>query len=622
MALDERVRSLQGDTDPAECDGIAVEARRLANQALGPREQLKLENLARRMLLRAERFAGLRHFRVGLIGNRTLLYLIAPLRAAGLARGLLVEGIEVPCGSAAGLAFGPLSGLEPRGLDAAAIVLDEAAFIGSDAVFDDAGEAQALADAEIFLRKLVRAVTDGMGAAAIVATIPSTGPEISSSGPALAGSASRFRMLLNRSIVDGAHRREWMMWDLEGLAARVGRDDWFDAVRFHEVKAPFRIERGALVADHLCRTIAAMTGKSCRALVLDLDNTLWGGVVGDDGVQGIRLGHNSAEGEAYVDFQRFVLNLRRRGIVLAVCSKNTDAIAREPFRTHPEMLLKEEHIAVFQANWLDKAGNLAAIAEALDLGLESLGFADDDAAERERVRQELPLVSVPEIGSEPAYYAVRIADSGIFDHLLLTADDRGRAETYQRRTAGAELKARIGEYDDYLSSLKMTLGVSRFDAIGRARIAQLINKSNQFNLTTRRYSEIDIRRFEESTREILCWQASLEDLFGRHGIVAVVIVRTAPRMWTIDTWLMSCRVLSRGVEETLMNLLMAEARAAGVETVAGEYLPTPRNALVADFYPRLGFSPAENATPSPGACYRAHPASHVRLKSFIEIKRL
>jgi FkbH-like protein len=429
-------------------------------------------------------------------------------------------------------------------------------------------------------------------------------------------------MLLNRLIVDGAQRREWIMWDLEALAARVGRDNWFDAVRFHEVKAPFRIDLGALVADHLCRTIAAMTGKSCRALVLDLDNTLWGGVVGDDGVPGIRLGQNSAEGEAYVDFQRFIMNLRRRGIVLAVCSKNTDAIAREPFRTHPEMLLKEQHIAVFQANWLDKASNLTAIAEALDLGLESLGFADDDAAERERVRQELPMVSVPEIGSEPAYYAARIADSGIFEHLLLTSDDRARAESYQRRTAGAELKARIGNYDEYLDSLKMTLTVSRFDAIGRARIAQLINKSNQFNLTTRRYSEIDIRRFEENTQEILCWQASLEDRFGRHGVVAVVIVRTAPRIWAIDTWLMSCRVLSRSIEETLMNLLMAEARAAGVETVAGEYLPTPRNALVADFYRRLGFSPAENATPSPGAWYRAHPASHVRLKSFIEIRRL
>jgi len=402
----------------------------------------------------------------------------------------------------------------------------------------------------------------------------------------------------------------------------VGRDNWIDSVRFHEAKTPFRIELGALVADHLCRTIAAMTGKSCRALVLDLDNTLWGGVVGDDGVSGIRLGQNSAEGEAYADFQRFIMNLRRRGIVLAVCSKNTDAIAREPFRIHPEMLLKEEHIAVFQANWLDKASNLKAIAEALDLGLESVAFADDDAAERERVRQELPLVSVPEIGSEPAFYAARIADSGVFEHLLLTADDRARAENYQHRAAGAELKARIGNYGEYLDSLKMTLSVSRFDAIGRARIVQLINRSNQFNLTTRRYGEIEIREFEENAKGILCWQVRLDDRFGQHGIVGVVIVRMAPQIWTIDTWLMSCRVLSRGIEETLMNLLMAEAREAGVETITGEYLATPRNALVADFYRRLGFSPAENEARSAGTWYRAHPASHARLKSFIEIKRL
>jgi FkbH-like protein len=286
------------------------------------------------------------------------------------------------------------------------------------------------------------------------------------------------------------------------------------------------------------------------------------------------------------------------------------------------MLLKEEHIAIFQANWDDKATNLKAIAEALDLGLESLVFIDDNPAERERVRQELPFVSVPEIGSEPALYPARIADSGVFEHLLLTAEDRTRAESYQTRAAAAVLKERIGNYDDYLESLKMKLTVSRFDEIGRARILQLVNRSNQFNLTTRRYNDNEIRLLEENTRDVLCWQARLEDAFGQHGIVGVVVVRKTSQVWTIDTWLMSCRVLSRGVEDALMNLLMADARDAGVETIIGEYIPTSRNALVSDFYRRMGFEPipAEREMDS-GTRYAARPATHSQLRSFIAITR-
>jgi FkbH-like protein len=620
--LDERIRALGEHSLADDYDAIALEARFLANQALGSREQLKLGNLAQRMMTHVRHFSSLRHFRIGLIGNRTLSYLVAPLRAAGLARGLLLEALEVPYDRAAELAYAQSFASEAGQLDAAVIVLDEGAFVGLNGQPNDECEARAIADAEAFLKRLARSVSEGSDAPVIVATIPFVGSRISSSDAALTGSTSRFLMHVNNSIIAGARDLEWMMWDLATLASQVGINNWFDPVRFHEVNAPFRIELGPLVADHLCRTIAAITGKSGRALVVDLDNTLWGGVIGDDGISGIRLGRNSAEGEAYLGFQQFVLNLRQRGIVLAVSSKNTDAVAREPFRSHPEMLLKEEHIAIFQANWEDKATNLKAIAEALDLGLESLVFIDDNPAERERVRQELPLVSVPEIGSEPALYSARIADSGVFEHLLLTAEDRTRAESYQTRAAAAVLRERIGNYDEYLESLKMKLTVSRFDAIGRARIVQLVNRSNQFNLTTRRYNDNEIRLLEENTRDVLCWQARLEDAFGQHGIVGVVVVRKTPPIWTIDTWLMSCRVLSRGVEDALMNLLMAEARNAGVETIIGEYIATSRNALVSDFYRRMGFEtiPAEKEIGS-GTRYRAHTATYSQLKSFIAINR-
>jgi FkbH-like protein len=619
-ALDARVRALAKHSAASEYDAVAIEARRLANRALNATQNLKLQNLARRMLIHSERFTGLRCLRVGVTSNRTLSYLLAPIRAAGLARGLLIEPVEIPYDGLRAAAFGGPSelGITPP-LDAVAIVLDEGAFPPFGEVLDGRGTAAAMDRAREFLGMLTRFVRDKMESRALLATLPSAGSAVSSSELALSGSAARLLMQLNGLIIEGAFNREWIMWDLAALAARVGTDRWFDPVRFHEAKVPFRIELGALAADHFCRTLSALSGKSCRALVLDLDDTLWGGSIGDDGIAGIRLGENSAEGEAYLAFQRFVLNLRQRGVVLAVSSKNTDAVAREPFRKHPEMLLKEEHIAVFQANWEDKASNLHAIAEALNLGLESLAFVDNSAAEREWVRQQLPLVCVPEVGSDPAYFPSRIADSGLFDHFPLTDEDRLRAESYRTRASGLELKTRLGNYDEYLQSLKMIMTVSPFSAVDRERVAQLINKSNQFNLTTRRYGVSQLREFAENTREFLCWQIRLDDIFGPHGIIAVLIVRKLPHAWKIDTWLMSCRVLARGIEDTIMNALMAQARDAGIEAIVGEYRPTQRNELVASLYTRLGFESVSGD--DAGQLYRGYPASHLPSKSFITIQQ-
>ncbi|MEA3140941.1 MAG: hypothetical protein QOK23_3110 [Gammaproteobacteria bacterium] len=610
LAADKAVRALP-EVSSLECDAITITVRRLVGQALGASENLKLEQLARRMLPHHAMFPRLRHFRVGIIGNRTLSYLTAALRTAGLARGMLVEAIDISYDIAAAAAHGGPMELQ-RSLDAVVVFLDAGAFIKSGVFLNEELEAQALAEARTFLRRLGNSTS---GSTAIVATLPAVGPKVSSSDLALPGSISRVSMRLNEMIVDGAVRGAWIVWDLAALAARIGTDCWFDAVRYHEAKTPFHIRLAPLVADHLCRTLAAIAGKSCRALVLDLDNTIWGGEIGDDGVAGIRLGDNSAEGEAYLSFQRFILDLRRRGILVAVCSKNTDSIAREPFRSHPEMLLREEHIAVFQANWQDKATNLRAIADALNLDLEYLAFADDNAAERERIRQALPMVSVPEIGSEPAYFADLIANSGVFEHLLLTVEDQSRADSYRSRAAAAELKPGIGNYEEYLRSLGMTIRISRFDSACRARIVQLINKSNQFNLTTRRYGESAVQQFEQERDGILCWQVALNDAFGSHGIIGVIIVRTESQTWTVDTWLISCRALTRGIEEALMNLLMAQARHRGAEEIIGQYIATPRNALVADFYPKMGFTAIGNV----GAVmqYRARPQSYQPLEHFI-----
>jgi FkbH-like protein len=291
------------------------------------------------------------------------------------------------------------------------------------------------------------------------------------------------------------------------------------------------------------------------------------------------------------------LELRQRGIVLAVCSKNTDGVAREPFEKHPEMLLKLEHIAVFQANWNDKATNIRAIAEELSLGLDSMVFLDDNPAERGLVRQLLPQVAVPELPEEPAYYARTLAAGGYFEAVTFATEDLDRAKFYQDNARRATLQGQMGGVDAYLASLDMTITFQPFDATGRARIVQLINKSNQYNLTTRRYTDPEVAEAQNDP-EVFTLQVRLTDIFGDNGMISVVICRPmGDRKWGIDTWLMSCRVLGRRVEHMVLQEIREHARAAGIAKLIGTYRPTDRNGLVLDHYPKLGFTKIGDETP-------------------------
>jgi FkbH-like protein len=355
-------------------------------------------------------------------------------------------------------------------------------------------------------------------------------------------------------------------------------------------KLPFANELIPLYADHVGRIAAAIRGKSRRVLILDLDNTVWGGVIGDDGLEGIRVAQGDAVGEAHLSVQRMALELRQRGIVLAVSSKNTDEVARSPFVDHPEMLLKLDHIAVFQANWNDKATNIQAIAEELSLGLDAMVFLDDNPVERGLVRKLLPQVAVPELPEEPAFYARTLAAAGYFEAIAFAAEDLKRAGFYQDNAKRASLQKQVGGVDAYLGSLDMTITFLPFDATGRARIVQLINKSNQYNLTTRRYTDPEIAAME-SDPLVFTLQVRLVDAFGDNGMISVVICRAAgDDLWEIDTWLMSCRVLGRRVEHMVLREILEHARAAGVRTLRGTYAPTERNKLVVDHYAKLGFA--------------------------------
>jgi len=333
-----------------------------------------------------------------------------------------------------------------------------------------------------------------------------------------------------------------------------------------------------------------MRGNARRCLILDLDNTIWGGVIGDAGLDGIVLSQGDPVGEAHLEVQRTALRLRERGVVLAVSSKNTDSVAREVFLSHPEMLLKEHHIAVFQANWEDKASNIKTIAESLSLGLRSMVFLDDNPVERNLVRTLLPEVAVPELPEDPALYARTLLAAGYFESIAFSEEDRARADFYQDNARRLELKSKVSGVDSYLQSLQMEIEFAPFDAVGRTRITELINKSNQFNLTTRRYTESEVESLE-SQPGVYTLQVRLADIFGDNGMISVLIARALNESdWEIDTWLMSCRVLGRRVEHMVLKELLETAARSGAQRVLGVYLPTSRNGLVKDHYQSLGFT--------------------------------
>jgi FkbH-like protein len=380
--------------------------------------------------------------------------------------------------------------------------------------------------------------------------------------------------------------------DLLALDVRASRDgiaSWHDVGLWHRAKQEISPAAAPIYGELLGRLIAAKQGRSYKCLVLDLDNTLWGGVVGDDGLEGIILGQGSALGEAFVAFQEYARELSRRGIILAVCSKNDEANALEPFDKHPEMILKRGDIACFVANWLDKAANIRAIAKQLNIGLDSLVFIDDNPFERTLVRQELPMVAVPEVGDDPATFAQTIADAGYFEGLAVTQEDRERSGQYQGNRMREALKASATDLPSYLRSLEMELTWRRFDTIGLSRTVQLINKTNQFNLTTKRYTDEGVIAVMGDNRAFGL-QLRLIDRFGDNGIISIVIGKMQDDAdLLIDTWLMSCRVLGRQVEPTTLSLVVAQARALGARRLVGEYIPTKKNGMVRDHYTKLGF---------------------------------
>ena len=444
---------------------------------------------------------------------------------------------------------------------------------------------------------------------------PVMGNEESRLGQSPAACVTRLNAMLRETAeADGV-----FLLSLDTLAAVDGVSQWYSPALWYRSKQEVHPRMAPLYGDHVGRLLGALRGRSAKCLVLDLDNTLWGGVIGDDGLSGIVLGQGSTVGEAHLALQRYILRLRDRGIVLAVCSKNDPENALLPFEQNSEMLLKREDIACFVANWNDKATNLRQIAETLKLGLDAMVFLDDNPAERALVRRELPMVHVPELSDDVSDYVDTLASAGYFESAQITGDDAARNRQYQENAAREVHRASTTDIGSYLASLQMVLSWSSFDEAGLKRIVQLANKTNQFNLTTRRYTEPEVMERMQS-EHFVTLQLRLQDQYGDNGVVALVIGQQADEeTLAVESWLMSCRVLGRRVEEATLGILANLAMQKGYKHLTGAWLPTEKNGMVKDLYKRLGFQ-STHEDPAGGLHWKLDLSAYVPPPLPIQIK--
>ena len=393
---------------------------------------------------------------------------------------------------------------------------------------------------------------------------------------------------LNFGLMELAQRYENVfILDVALLQHQYGVEYAHDRKVYINSSMPESLDFLPLIAKHITDIVQAISGKFKKCLILDLDNTCWGGVIGDDGMEGIQIG-SLGMGKAFTELQLWAKNLTQRGIILAICSKNTEHIAKEPFEKHPEMVLRLDDVAIFVANWENKADNIRYIQRVLNIGFDSMVFLDDNPFERNLVRSEIPQVTVPELPEDPAEYLPFVNKLNLFETASYSKEDAKRTQKYQQEAQRVQLKQNFQSIDDYLQSLSMTGTFKAFDEFHLPRISQLSLRSNQFNLRTVRYDEQQIRNIMQAS-DRAGFYISLQDKFGEYGLISILIVDTGADEWFIDTWIMSCRVLKRDVEKFVLNQLVETARVAGAKRITGEYIPTPKNALVKDHYAQLGF---------------------------------
>ena len=563
----------------------------LAQQRLDFLQTIQLERVLQ--TLAAETIPGVLRTRVAIVCSATVDHLNAGIRVGALRRGLLVDVHAGAYGQFRQEILDPSSKLHDFGPSIILFSLTAREAIAGIPL--SASQQGANSQIEAFVEELCglwHAARATHGATVVQQTfLDNSEPLFGSFERLVPGAPAALVAYLNDRVAAAAAREGVHLLDLAGAAARDGRDTWFDVGRWLQAKQEIAPQAAPLYGDLLGRLLAALFGRSRKCLVLDLDNTLWGGVIGDDGLEGIVLGDGNAAGEAHLALQRYALHLKERGIILAVCSKNEAEIALAAIEQHPEMLLRAADFAAIIANWSDKAANLEEIARRLNIGTESLVFVDDNPVERDRVRGALPMVAVPELPADPAGYVRCIAEAGYFEAVSFTADDRARADQYAANAARETLRSAAPSMEEFLRGLQMSVSFGPFTAVDVPRISQLINKTNQFNLTGRKYNSDEAAAHAASAGNITL-QFRLVDRFGDNGLVSALILRGAAArrdVLELDTWVMSCRVFGRELEYEAMNIAVEAARRYGARAIVADYVPTAKNGMLGTLCEKLGF---------------------------------
>jgi FkbH-like protein len=586
----------------------------LAACRLGFLETVQLDRALARLGLKEA--PGFLPVRLAVLASSTSDHLPPAIRVAGLRRKLLIDVHAGTYGQYRQDLLDPASTLHRFQPQAVLFSLTAREAIAGIALAATAAEVDnGIARFTAELRSLWRKAREIGDAAVIQQTfIDVSEPVFGGYDRIVPGAPATIIARLNDQVCEAAARDGVLILDVARASQRDGIDAWFDVGRWLQGKLEIAPQAAPLYGDLAARILAALRGLSKKCLVLDLDNTLWGGVIGDDWLDGIVLGEGSAAGEAHLALQHYAKQLKNRGVILAVCSKNDAKIAEVAFRDHPEMVLRRSDIAAFQANWDDKAQNLKAIASRLNIGVDSLVFVDDNPVERARVRQSLPMVAVPEMPDDPAHYVRSLADAGYFEAVAFTADDQSRAEQYAANAEREALLETAESMDDFLRGLKMTAVYGPFTAVDHARVVQLINKTNQFNTTTRRYAGHEIARMMEDPKAVTL-QFRLLDRVGDNGLVSTMILRPTradDEVLEIENWVMSCRVFGRELEFEAMNIAVDAARERGVRALVADYTPTAKNDVISKLYPSLGFTEVAQPASAKGTTrWRLHLADYV-----------
>ena len=594
------LRTALDSTEPVYClENLAA----LAAYRLGFLETVQLDRAYGRSDLKQA--PGFLPMRLAVLASSTVDHLLPAIRVAGLRRRLLIDVQSGGYGQYRQDLLDPTSALHQFAPQAVLFSLTAKEAISAIPLTATAAEVEeTIAGLIEELRSFWRKAREICSGVILQQTfLDVTEPLFGSFDRFVPGAPARVVARLNDRLCEAAAQDGVLLLDVARASERDGIDAWFEAGRWLQGKLEIAPQAAPVYGDMVARILAAQRGLSKKCLVLDLDNTLWGGVIGDDGIEGIVLGEGSAAGEAHLALQHYAKRLKERGVILAVCSKNDPGIAEAVFHDHPEMVLRRSDIAAFLANWDDKAKNLKAIATRLNIGIDSLVFVDDNPVERARVRQSLPMVAVPELPEDAAQYVRCLADAGYFEAVSFTLEDRDRAQQYAENAERDALLESAQSMDEFLRGLKMSVRFGPFTAVDQPRVVQLINKTNQFNTTTRRYTSEEIAILT-NLHSALTLQFRLLDRIGDNGLVSAMILRPTPEdedVLEIENWVMSCRVFGRQLEHEAMNIAVEAARQRGARALVAEYIATSKNNVISALYSSLGFAAANQTVSTSGA---------------------